>query len=94
MEENRILFDPTSEREPDYRQRLPRPGILEIKTIGILDISKARGNVYLDRINELLIARDVNVKRYTKPTFTRPAPAKMLQKIAGEVDVVIEGLAD
>ena len=30
--------------------------------------------MFLDRVDELLQARGVAVKRYRKPTFTRPAP--------------------
>jgi hypothetical protein len=62
--------------------------------VGILDISKARGNVFLDRVDELLSARGIAVKRYRKPTFTRPAPTALAQQIAAECQLVIEGLAD
>ena len=37
---------------------------------------------------------EVQVRRYMKPTFTKPAPDELLRKMAGEVDFVIEGLAD
>lgn len=94
MSENRILLDPTSERAPERRQRLARPDTLAGKTVGILDISKPRGDVFLDRLDELLSQRGATVKRYAKPTFTRPAPTALLQQIAGEVDLVVEGLAD
>ena len=94
MNENRIFLDPTSEQEPDRRQRQVRPGSLDGKTIGVLDISKARGDVFLDRLDELLRERGITVKRYMKPTFARPAPTDLLQRIAGECDVVVEGLAD
>ena len=36
----------------------------------------------------------IEVKRYMKPTFARPAPTELSQRIAEEVDVVVEGLAD
>ena len=62
--------------------------------VGLLDISKARGNVFLDRLDELLQARGVTVRRYRKPTFTRPAPLDLAQKIAAECHLVVEGLAD
>ena len=62
--------------------------------MGILDISKARGNVYLDRLDEILSGRGISVRRYMKPTFARPAPKALMQTIAGECAVVIEGLAD
>ena len=38
-----VLLDPTSERSPTIRPRLPRPERLDGLTIGILDIAKARG---------------------------------------------------
>ena len=50
--------------------------------------------MFLDRIDELLQARGVAVKRYRKPTFTRPAPTSLTQTIAAECDLVVEGLAD
>ncbi len=67
---------------------------MEDRTVGILDISKARGNVFLDRLDERLTARGIKVKRYRKPTFARVAPTDLAQTIATEVDVMIEGLAD
>jgi hypothetical protein len=89
-----ILLDPTAERSPAARALLARPAALDGLTVGILDISKARGNVFLDRLDELLQARGVAVKRYRKPTFTRPAPTSLTQTIAAECDLVVEGLAD
>jgi hypothetical protein len=94
MNDPGILLDPTAERSPAARARLARPAALDGLTVGILDISKARGNVFLDRIDELLQARGVAVKRYRKPTFTRPAPTSLTQTIAAECDLVVEGLAD
>jgi hypothetical protein len=89
-----VLLDPTAERNPGIRPRLPRPARLDGLTVGILDISKPRGDVFLDRLDEMLSERGVQVRRYRKPTMTRPAPLPLRQQIAGEVDVVIEGLAD
>ena len=94
MNDPGILLDPTDERSPAARALLARPAALDGLTVGILDISKARGNVVLDRIDELLQARGVAVKRYRKPTFTRPAPTSLTQTIAAECDLVVEGLAD
>ncbi len=89
-----VLLDPTAERTPTIRPRLPRPERLEGLTVGILDISKPRGDVFLDRLDELVSGRGIVVKRYAKPTMTRPAPLAVRQKIGAEVDVAIEGLAD
>ena len=89
------ILDPTDEREPVGRQRSRRPEQIS-GTVGLLDISKPRGNVLLDRLEELIHERlpEVKVRRYMKPTFTKPAPDELLRKMAGEVDFVIEGLAD
>jgi hypothetical protein len=94
MKEPSILLDPTAERSPAMRALLARPASLDGLTVGILDISKARGNVFLDRVGEQLAVLGVDVKRYRKPTFTRVAPTALKQQIAAECDVVIEGLAD
>ena len=36
----RVLLDPTGEREAPSRERAPRPASLDGRTIGLLDISK------------------------------------------------------
>ena len=89
-----ILLDPTGEFAPVARLPMTKPADLVGLTIGLLDISKARGNVFLDRIANLLEGQGLAVRRYKKPTFTRPAPISLVQEIAQECDVVIEGLAD
>jgi len=89
-----ILLDPTAENAPAQRARLARPDSLQDKVVGLLDISKPRGNVFLDRIEAQLAAMGIAVRRYSKPTFTRPAPTELKQQMAAEVDLVVEGLAD
>ena len=89
-----ILLDPTSERSPTVTPRLPRPERLDGLTIGILDIAKARGDVFLKRLGERLGERGIAVKHYAKPTNARPAPLPLQQQIATEVNLVIEGLSD
>ena len=89
-----VLLDPTSEQNPVSRERLARPLNLKGLTVGLLDISKPRGDVFLDRLDALLTQRGITVKRYMKPTVARPAPLPLRQQIVGEVNVVIEGLAD
>ena len=88
------LLDPTSELNPESRQPLPRPAEIAGKTVGLLDISKPRGNVFIDRIEDLLNQRGVKTRRYSKPTFTRVAPVELKQQIATECDLVVEALAD
>ena len=88
------ILDPTAELEPAARSRQPRPPGLDGLTIGLLDISKPRGDVFLDRMQELMERRGWRVRRFAKPTFTKPAPIDLRQEIAMQCDVVIEALAD
>lgn len=89
-----MLLDPTAEISAATRPRIKRPPNLAGLTVGLMDISKPRGDIFLDRIEALLKELDVKVKRFIKPTFTRVAPTELKQQIAGEVDLVVEGLAD
>ncbi len=89
-----VVLDPTSERTPEERPRAPRPASLKEARIGLLDISKARGDVFLDRLAELLAARGLRVERFRKPTFTKVAPVDLRREIRVRCDAVIEGLAD
>lgn len=91
---SRTVLDPTSERQPTTRERAPRPASMDGRRVALLDISKPRGNVYLDRLEELLRGRGVDVQRFAKPTFTKPAPADLRHEITTKCDVVIEALAD
>ena len=88
------VLDPTAELAPAARSRLPRPTSLDGKTIGLLDIHKPRGNIFLDRVQENLERRGWRVLRFAKPTFTKPAPIDLRQEISIKCDVVIEALAD
>ena len=94
MREERILLDPTSEQLPPLRERPPRLSSLIGRTVGLLDISKARGDVFLNRIEEKLLRHGVEVKRYKKPTFARVAPVDLKQEIKTQCHAVIEALAD
>lgn len=89
-----VLLDPTSGRSPTQRPRLARPDSLDGLTVGILDIAKARGDVFLKRLGERLGECGIAYKHYAKPTNTRTAPVPLQQQIATEVNVVIEGLSD
>jgi hypothetical protein len=89
------ILDPTDERRPIRRRLAPRPTRLA-GTIALLDISKPRGNVLLDRIAARLSAThaDLSVRRYRKPTFARPAPEELRRDILRDCAYVIEALAD
>jgi hypothetical protein len=68
---------------------------LKGRSIGLLDISKPGGSIFLDRLESLLKERYAvaNVVRASKPTFTKPAPQGVIEKLR-IVDAVVEGLAD
>ncbi|MCP5182009.1 MAG: hypothetical protein H6993_15835 [Pseudomonadales bacterium] len=90
-----VILDPTSESVPVTRQLTPRSGALSGR-VSLLDIAKPRGNVLLDRVETLLRERHpgIEVQRFSKPTFTKPAPDALRQEVRAVSDFVIEGLAD
>jgi hypothetical protein len=90
----RVVLDPTGERQAPTRVRTPRPATLDGLTVGLLDITKARGNVFLDQLEQHITARGARVVRYAKPTFTKVAPIDLRHEISEQCDVVIEALAD
>jgi hypothetical protein len=89
------ILDPTDERTPVARRLTARSGQIGGR-VAILDISKPRGDVLIDQLASRLAARlpGVEIRRYRKPTFTKPAPDDLRRKIAQESDFVIEALAD
>jgi hypothetical protein len=89
------ILDPTDERVPIRRTLAPRPSNLD-GVVALLDIAKPRGNVLLDQLEARLGERfpKIEVRRYTKPTFTKPAPEALRQTIRDEADAVVEALAD
>ncbi len=89
-----IVLDPTSERVPASRTLLERPVSLLGRRVGLLDISKPRGDVFLDRLEQRLVEAGALVRRYRKPTFAKPAPVDLRLEISTQCEVVIEALAD
>ena len=89
------ILDPTDERVPVTRQLTPRSGEIT-GSLALLDISKPRGNVLLDRLESLLSERlpGIRIQRYSKPTFTKPAPDALRAEILENNDFVVEALAD
>ena len=92
---NLMILDPTNESVPVERQISERPKTLTGK-VAFLDISKPRGNVLLDRLQEALEQRlpGVEINRYMKPTFSKPAPDALRAEILENNNFVVEGLAD
>ncbi len=90
-----ILVNPLDERSRERRAPAPRLDSLEGKTLALLDISKPGGKAFLDRMEHLLKERYgvAEVVREIKPTYTKPAPGALLERLA-LMDGVIEALAD
>ena len=89
------LVSPMNETSVEPAAAAPRLAGLSGKTIALLDISKPGGSVFLNRIESVLRERYgvAGVIREMKPTFAKPAPASVIEKIRG-ADAVIEALAD
>jgi hypothetical protein len=89
------LVSPLDERSREAQPAAPRLDTLEGKRLALLDISKPQGKEFLDRLQHLLEQRYgvAEIVREIKPTYTKPAPGALLEKLAF-VDGVIEALAD
>ena len=94
MSEARILLDPTASRDSVPVERTARPDSLDGRTVGLLDITKPRGDVFFDQLEARLVERGAQIQRFSKPTFTKPAPADLCHELASRCDAVIEALAD
>lgn len=68
---------------------------LKGKKIGLLDISKPGGNLFLDRLEQILRTDygASDVLRVRKPTFAKVAPDPVIEQLRG-MDAVVEALAD
>ena len=89
------LVNPLNETPTQPASPAPRLASLNGKTIALLDISKPGGSIFLDRLEFLLKQRYgvESIIREMKPTFAKPAPPDVLERIRG-ADAVIEALAD
>jgi hypothetical protein len=91
------LVNPLDETPRIVSNPAPRLTSLAGKTIGLLDISKGGGSVFLDHLERLLKQRYgvASIVRAMKPTFTKPAPDAVIEMlVAANCDAVIEALAD
>ena len=85
---------PVDERVRPAEPLAPRPPALAGKRVLLLDINKARGAEFLDRLEELLVAQGARTTRLTKPLFSRPAPTEVIEAVALHGDLAVEALAD
>lgn len=89
------LIDPRNEVMPDAAVPAKRLPALAGATLAFMDISKPGGSIFLDRL-EALLTRDhgvMRVVRTMKPTFTKRAPASVIDQLR-VADAVVLALAD
>ena len=89
------LINPMNETQVGASAPPARLRSLEGKTVGLLDISKTGGNLFLDRLEQLLREQFhvASVVRMMKPTFAKPAPRDIIERLRS-ADAVVEALAD
>lgn len=85
---------PFDERVREPVPPAPRSGELSGRTVALLDINKARGAEFLDRVEALLQEGGAETFRVSKPAFSRPATPEQIAEIAGRAELVVEALAD
>ena len=85
---------PFDERVREPVTAAARPERLDGKTVALLDINKARGAEFLDRVEELLRGQGARTIRVAKPSFSRPASAEQIAEIAEGAELAVEALAD
>ncbi len=84
---------PFDERTRGSDPLAPRSGDLAGKRVALLDITKPRGDEFLDRVDALLRERGATTFRARKEIFSKPAAAAVIEEV-GAADLVVEGLAD
>ena len=89
------LVSPMNETPKAAGSAAQRISSLKGKSIALLDISKPGGSIFFDRLEALLKEQYgvASVTREMKPTFTKPAPQRTIERVR-HADAVIEGLAD
>jgi hypothetical protein len=89
------LVHPGNESVPHAATPPARLASLGGKKIGLLDISKPGGSIFLDRLETILRERYgvAEVLRARKPTFAKNAPPAVIEQLRS-MDAVIEALAD
>ena len=85
---------PFDERRRAAQPLAPRDAALDGATVVLLDITKRRGDEFLDRIEARLHEHGAETFRVVKQIFSKPAEPEIIRRIANRGDLVVEGLAD
>ncbi|HYC00010.1 MAG TPA: hypothetical protein VEC57_12830 [Candidatus Limnocylindrales bacterium] len=85
---------PFDDRSTEPVEHAPRLSSLAGKRVTMLSIRKPKSAEFLDELGRLLTDHGAIVTQMEKPTFTRPAPADVLERVRAGSDAVVEALAD
>ena len=85
---------PFDERRRETEPLAPRQTPLQGARVALLDISKRRGDEFLDRIEARLHEHGAHTFRVVKEIFSKPADPEIIRRIAGRGDLAVEALAD
>ena len=85
---------PFDERRREAEPLAPRSKPLRDASVALLDISKRRGDEFLDRVEARLRAEGAQAFRLTKEIFSKRASPEIIRRIANRGDLAVEGLAD
>ena len=85
---------PFDERRRATVPQAPRAATLEGATVVLLDITKRRGDEFLDRVEQRLHEHGATTLREVKEIFSKPAEPELIRRIADRGDLAVEGLAD
>jgi hypothetical protein len=89
------LVSPFDDARREPMPLAPRLDTLRRKRLTLLSIGKPKSAEFLEEMERVLIdEHGAEVRRASKPTFTRPAPAELIEALARDSDGVIEALAD
>jgi hypothetical protein len=85
---------PFDERRRAAEPLAPRGKPLGGASVALLDISKRRGDEFLDRIEARLREHGAETFRLVKEIFSKPADPEIIRRIAGRGDLAVQALAD
>ena len=96
LPDGRIVYDPRGSVTADPLPPAPRLGALDGIRLGVLDNTKWNASKLLRQVVARLEADLAfkGVSHHAKSSFSRPAAADLLDRIAAESDAVITAIGD
>jgi hypothetical protein len=85
---------PFDEQRRTHEPLAPRRADLSGARVALLDITKRRGDEFLDHIEQRLHEHGAETFRLAKQIFSKPASPEIIRQIANRGDLAVEGLAD